>query len=151
MEKPPVTESKMEAVLLDLHLAESYSQGLGENVKSRFEKNYDTLPDFYLSVLKHHHLSFQDFNEALQWYKERPIKLDSLYQNIINRFNELKAAEGIKDIEETNATEVPQNPQLLKEQKDSVQIKDTLRHKKDTVTTLLNNRKQSQPVIDTTR
>lgn len=99
-EEPPVAEAKMTRILLDLHLAETYSQGLGDSMKNKFEKNYDTLPSFYKSVLNHHQISFEEFNEAIQWYKNRPVEIDSLYVKVLNQLNELKAQKGIKDITE---------------------------------------------------
>jgi len=96
-EQPPVPEEKMQDILLDIHLAEAYSQGLGDSARNRFEKNYDSLASFYTSILKHHSLSFEAFNEALEWYKERPASIDTLYHKVLNRLNELKAREGISD------------------------------------------------------
>ncbi len=128
-ERPPIPEKKMEAVLLDLHLAEVYSQGLGLEQNQRYEKNYDTLPDLYLTVLKHYDLSLQSFDEAIQWYKEHPILLDSLYQNIINRFNELKAKEGIMDIEEQVTVTAPQKPESLRDTLSSARRKDSAARK----------------------
>ncbi len=113
-EQPPVPEEVMESVLLDLHLAESYSQGLGKDVKDHFEKNYDSLSGFYTSILKHYNLPFAEFNDALDWYKKRPERLDSLYQNIINLFNELKSKEGIRDLEEKSDADKPMQPLPLK-------------------------------------
>jgi len=104
-EKPPVDERKMTQILLDIHLAESYSQGLGDSMKNKFEKNYDTLPSFYTSILKHHSVSFEDFNEAMEWYKQRPVDIDTLYSKVINELNELKAKKGIKDIADAKNSE----------------------------------------------
>jgi hypothetical protein len=102
-EKPPVPEEKMQEILVDMHLAESYSQGLGDSSVNRFQKNYDSLASFYTSILKHHSLSFEDFNEALEWYKERPMRIDTLYGKVLNQLNELKARSGIKDLEDPTA------------------------------------------------
>lgn len=94
-------EGEMEQILLDIHLAETYSQGLGDSSVNRFQKNYDSLAGFYTSVLRHHKLSFEHFNEALEWYKQRPERIDTLYARVLNRLNELKASAGISDLEET--------------------------------------------------
>jgi len=95
----------MAGILLDIHLAESYSQGLGDSMTNKFEKNYDTLPSFYTSILKHHDVSFEDFNEAMDWYKQRPVNIDTLYGKVINQLNELKAAKGINDLKEDKKEE----------------------------------------------
>lgn len=99
-ETPPVDREKMSAVLLDLQLSETYSQGLGDGVKNRFEKNTDSLTGFYASVLKHHKLNFEEFEEAMTWYKEHPMILDSVYNRMLTRLVEMKASRHISDSEE---------------------------------------------------
>jgi hypothetical protein len=72
-------------ILLDIQLAETYSMGIGpDSTKSRFNKNYDSLEVFYSAILKHYHLSFAKFNEALNWYKQRPIQADSLLSLVLD-------------------------------------------------------------------
>jgi hypothetical protein len=114
-ENPPIPEATMEAVLLDLHLAESLSLGLGDSVKNRFDKNYDTLTDFYHSVLQHHQLSLASFQDAMEWYKQRPGTIDTLYVKVLGRLTEEKAARGIRDLEagsEENAPPPPPAPAM---------------------------------------
>ncbi len=106
-EKPPIPEAKMQEVLVDMHLAESYSQGLGDSSANRFQKNYDSLAGFYTSILKHHKLSFEEFNEALEWYKERPMLIDTLYGKVLTRLTEMKARSGMKDFEEDTKAAAP--------------------------------------------
>lgn len=97
----------MQEILVDMHLAESYSQGLGDSTANRFQKNYDSLAGFYTSILKHHDLSFEDFNEALEWYKERPMRIDTLYGKVLNQLNEIKARSGMKDMEDDPKAAAP--------------------------------------------
>jgi hypothetical protein len=99
-ETPPVAREKMGAILLDLQLAETYSQGLGDSTKNRFEKNRDSLTGFYASVLKHHNLDFKEFEEAMTWYKHHPMILDSVYNNMLTLMVEMKASRHISDSEE---------------------------------------------------
>lgn len=89
----------MKQVLADIHLAEAYSQGLGDSTRNRFDKNYDSLAGFYSSILKHYDLSFEDFNEAIAWYKKRPVMMDSLYAKVLTQLMEIKSRAGLKDIE----------------------------------------------------
>lgn len=96
-ETPPVPEEQMQQVLLDIHLAETYSQGLGDSTPNRFQKNYDSLAGFYTSILKHHNMSLASFNEAMAWYRERPSRIDTLYGKVLTSLNELKARSGIDD------------------------------------------------------
>lgn len=106
-ESPPIPEEQMQEILLDMHLAETYSQGLGDSTVNRFQKNYDSLAGFYTSILKHHNLSFESFNEALEWYKERPDRIDTLYARVLGRLTEIKAGSGIGDIEEEQRSPSP--------------------------------------------
>ncbi len=114
-EKPPIPFGKMKEVMFDLHLAETYSQGLGDTTGNKFDKNYDSLAVFYASVLKHHEISFEAFNEALDWYRKRPSQMDSLYAAILNELNTLKAKEGIKDIDDDSPPK-PAKPDSCKRQ-----------------------------------
>lgn len=127
-ETPPVPEEKMGKILADIHLAEAYSQGLGDSVTNKFEKNSDSLTGFYTSILKHYDLSFKDFNEALEWYKERPVMLDTLYSKVLTQLIELKAQKGIKDIDATvpkddNAALLPKPLDTLMPRTDSIKFK----------------------------
>ncbi|RYZ26573.1 MAG: DUF4296 domain-containing protein [Sphingobacteriales bacterium] len=142
-ETPPVARDKMSRILLDMQLAEAYSQGLGNDPRNKFEKNADSLTGFYTSVLKHYNLSFEDFEEALTWYKERPPMLDSLYSSVLTQLIEIKAKRGIKDTEEPpDKAAVPPDTNSFKADKlvrkdfsnDSISKKrtDSLNRKRDT-------------------
>lgn len=121
----------MAGILLDIHLAESYSQGLGDSMTNKFEKNYDTLPSFYTSILKHHDVSFEDFNEAMDWYKQRPVNIDTLYGKVINQLNELKAVKGINDLKEDKKEEsVKRTADSMKRQ---LSAADTAKNKTDSL------------------
>lgn len=157
-EVPPVPQEKMGKILVDIHLAEAYSQGLGDSVTNKFEKNTDSLTGFYTSILKHYALSFKEFNEALEWYKERPVILDSLYSKVLIQLIELKAQKGIKDIEEAtpkkdSAALTSKLLDTLKPRTDSIKFKnipaDTAkRNRKDS---LLHKRFQAKPATKTTK
>ena len=99
--------------MYDIHLAETYSQGLGDTTGNKFDKNYDSLAVFYSSIFKHHKITFEEFNEALEWYRKRPAQMDSLYAGILDRLNTLKAKEGIKDIDDASPPK-PTAPDSLK-------------------------------------
>lgn len=102
-EKPPIPFGEMKELMFDIHLAETYSQGLGDTTGNKFDKNYDSLAVFYSSIFKHHKITFDEFNKALEWYRERPAQMDSLYAGILDQLNTLKAKEGIKDIDDDTA------------------------------------------------
>lgn len=101
-ERSPVAMTKMEQVLLDMHLAEAYSIGLGDtaaNGPKRFEKNYDSLQLFYAAILTHHGLTLKEFNKGLDWYRHHPGKLDTLYLNMLESLLERKADLHIPDLD----------------------------------------------------
>lgn len=157
-ETPPIPEEKMGKILVDIHLAETYSQGLGDSATNKFEKNSDSLTGFYTSILKHYDLSFKEFNEALEWYKERPVILDSLYGKVLTQLVELKAEKGIKDVDETvprndSAAMLPRPLDSLKPGISSMKVKNitgdtTKRNRKDT---LLRKQIQAKPAIKPTK
>lgn len=77
----PIAPKEMQALLLDIHIAEYYSQGLGKH-KGTYMKEYDSLAKFYTSIFAHHKIDMDQFYEAIDWYKKRPVLLDSIYVNI---------------------------------------------------------------------
>jgi hypothetical protein len=96
-DNPPIPQKKMADIVLDMQIAEIYSQGLGDSVKNKFEKNYDSLNGFYASVLKHYNISYSEFNEAMNWYKSHPQLMDSLFLKMNLRLAAIKNKENIKD------------------------------------------------------
>lgn len=77
----PIPPKAMQAILLDIHTAEYYSQGLGKH-KGTYMKEYDSLARFYTSIFKHHNIDIEKFELAMDWYKKHPAVLDSIYINI---------------------------------------------------------------------
>ena len=87
---PPKT---MEKVLYDIQLADVYSSSVVVDSVHRFgDKNIDSLAKYYNEVFKHHHITYEQFNNSIGWYKENPAQLDSIYTAVLNKFS----AEGIK-------------------------------------------------------
>ena len=87
-----LTAAKMQRVLYDLHLAEAYSTIVGEDsTHRRNERNKDSLAVYYASILRHHNLTLDEFQQSLQWYKQRPEQLDSVYSKMIPEMLKLEA------------------------------------------------------------
>lgn len=160
-DNPPIPISKMSKVILDMQIAEIYSQGLGDSVKNKYEKNYDSLNAFYISILKHHNISFEDYNNAINWYKNHPILMDSIFASVSKDLALVRKTDSIKDVPLSTA-----NPYTGKPKTDSV-VKTTEGEKKkdslnrpaglkklslDTITKDgKNSKKQLKPLIkDTT-
>jgi len=116
-DKPPVDRNKMAQVITDLQIAENYSLGLhpknDSNVR-RFTKNTDSLYVFYSSILNHYQLSFDDFNQAIGWYKNHPTEMDSLLSTALDCLNQAKARLGV--------TSKPEDIRLNQLQVDSANI-----------------------------
>lgn len=119
----------MGKILLDLQIAETYSLGLGDSVKNKFEKNYDSLAIFYSSILKHYNVSYEEFQDAMDWYKARPIIIDSLYNRVITQIAETKAKEQIKDVVPIDAAK----PETAEHRDSLKNIKDSILNKKKTI------------------
>lgn len=88
--QPPVPQDKMEAVLLDVELAEVYS-GLvpKDSTKPMVQKNVDSLGRFYQSIFAHHRITREDFDVSLAWYKAHPVVLDTMYAHILPKLEEM--------------------------------------------------------------
>lgn len=99
--QPPVSEKTMEKVIVDIQLAESYSLGMSsENSQpslTNFNKNTDSLYQFYSAILNHYNLSYEQFKKAVDWYKNHPDNMDTLLNGAIEELNRQKAKLGLTD------------------------------------------------------
>lgn len=91
-EAPPVPISKMSNILFDLQVAEDYSIGnFADSAKQHgIEKNADTLAYYYALTLKHHAISTEQLEQALNWYYAHPVLMDSVYKRVIDKANKYK-------------------------------------------------------------
>jgi hypothetical protein len=93
--KEHMPPQKMKALLTDIHLAEAYSLMLKKNTLSQASgKDIDSLSVYYATIFKHHGVSIRSFDESLDWYKDHPEELDSVYQNMIPEITKLQAKYG---------------------------------------------------------
>lgn len=82
---------KMQAILLDIQLAEAYSIALKQDSTQRNTiRDYDSLAVFYRSVWKKHGITETEYLQSLRWYKEHPEKLDSIYSRMIPEISRLQ-------------------------------------------------------------
>ncbi|RQO31522.1 hypothetical protein DBR32_06080 [Taibaiella sp. KBW10] len=97
-EQPPIPIAKMSNILFDLQTAEDYSIGnFKDSIKQNsIEKNNDTLAYYYALTLKHHAVSAEALEDALNWYYEHPVVMDSVYKRVIDKANKYKTL-AIKD------------------------------------------------------
>ena len=87
-----LSEQKMEAVLRDIQLAESYSMVLKNNaVAFSGGKDIDSLACYYKGILAHHQITDQQLEESLRWYVGHPDELDSVYTRMLPEITRVAA------------------------------------------------------------
>jgi hypothetical protein len=76
--------AKMQQVLADIHMAESYSIYVNQDSGRHFSaRQMDSLAVYYQQVFQHHQITLEQFEQSLHWYKKNPAALDSVYSGII--------------------------------------------------------------------
>lgn len=90
-----LSPDKMAKVLTDLQVAEMYSTMVGRDTAAHKgqEKNLDSLAHYYKEILAHHQVSLDELNKSLEWYRQNPDQLDSVYTAMIPQ---LTALQGLK-------------------------------------------------------
>ena len=93
-QEPPIPATEMGNILFDLQVAEDYSIGkFADSIPHGSEKNTDTLAYYYAIVLKHHHLSLDKLQHALEWYYAHPAAMDSVYRKVLEKANKYKGTD----------------------------------------------------------
>lgn len=82
-EAPHLPPEQMAPILADLHLADAYSGIIRDTTKPAIGKNLDSLAVWTKTILAKYKLSQQEFNQSMDWYRDRPEDLDSLYAKVI--------------------------------------------------------------------
>jgi len=77
-------QKKMTQVLLELHLAEALAQHLPKDSLQNEIKNQDSLAIFTKEIFTHNKVTEKEFLQSIEWYKNKPELLDSMYQNILS-------------------------------------------------------------------
>ena len=92
-----LSQSQMGKILFDVQLAEAYStMVIKDTVHKLTGRNMDSLGVYYKEILAHHKVSEQLFNESLNYYREHPDELDSIYTKMLPEFEKLQAEYKIK-------------------------------------------------------
>ena len=73
----------MQKVLLDINLAEAYSTFEKDTLHKAAAKNMDSLSFHYKDIFAHYNITQAQFIQSLDWYKNHPGNLDTLYNNLI--------------------------------------------------------------------
>jgi len=73
----------MAPVLAELHIADAYSGLLKDTLHHSGEKNTDSLAQWSARIFARHHISMSEFNQSMDWYRDHPQELDSLFASVI--------------------------------------------------------------------
>jgi hemerythrin superfamily protein len=83
LKAPPIPKEKMERILLDINLAESYSTMVKDSSYKVGQKNSDSLGTYYKEIFDHYHVTAEEFQTSLSWYKARTNEIDTLFSEIL--------------------------------------------------------------------
>ncbi|MEI7525632.1 MAG: DUF4296 domain-containing protein [Mariniphaga sp.] len=88
-----LTEKQITTVLVEIHLAEGiYAQRYTDKIT---RENYQE--DLYLSVLKKMKIDQKVFEASLLYYGKYPEKYKPVYDEVLNRLNEMEVKSRAKD------------------------------------------------------
>ena len=88
-----LSRQQMESIIYDVTIAEAYSTKTPDNISFGGLKNMDTLAGYYKDVLDHYHISKEQFQTSLAWYKSQPNEIDSIYTHLSARADKMNAEE----------------------------------------------------------
>jgi len=115
-----LTEKQITPVIVDLHLAEAvFTQRYALEIK---RENFQE--DLYLSVLKKYKLDQKAFEASVLYYGKHPDKYKPIYDEVLNRLNEMNVKARIKD--SIDARKPVVKPII----KDTLALKDTVQTQK---------------------
>ena len=72
----------MQKLLLDINIAEAYSLVVKDSVHRPPGKNPDSLAVYYKDIFAHYHITPEQFSENMDWYKNHPEEIDTIYAAI---------------------------------------------------------------------
>jgi len=118
--KGVLTQEEITPIILDLHLAEAiYTQRYTlDNKRENFQE------DLYLSILKKYKLDKNAFEASVLYYGKHPDKYKPIYDEVLNRLNEMNVKARIKD--SIDARKPVVKPII----KDTLALKDTVQTQK---------------------
>jgi hypothetical protein len=89
-EKPQLPPEKLAPVLAELHLADVYSGMLQKPGEPSHGKNLDSLATWTRAILASHHISRDELTQSMDWYRDRPAELDSLYAKVLPLLEQMR-------------------------------------------------------------
>jgi Domain of unknown function (DUF4296) len=85
-------QEQMRKILLDMNTAEAYSLQVKDSLHKGGTKNIDSLAVFYQEIFRHYNITEAQFKASLDWYKNNPDELDSLYTMMMPVVTKLQSA-----------------------------------------------------------
>lgn len=85
--KEHIPQKLMEKILLDVNEAECYSMIALDTLHRAGAKDMDSLAAYYKVIFNHYHITKEEFNQSLDWYKNNPDHLDTIYSNMMATIN----------------------------------------------------------------
>ena len=82
---------RMIPILTDLHLADVYSNMVRDTLHPNGEKNYDSLAIWTKQIFGKYKITQKEFVKSLDWYRDRPVELDSLFAAVLPELEKAKA------------------------------------------------------------
>jgi len=106
-----IPPAKMEKILDDLQMAEMYSTMVAKDTGAYKGpvRNIDSLAHYYKVILAHYNVTINELNKSLDWYRNNPEQLDSVYTHMIPQLTSLQT--------------VPVPPSVIKPATDSIKDK----------------------------
>ena len=81
----------MQRLMMDINLAEAYSVSAKDSLYKPGTRNVDSLSSYYQEIFDHYHITKAQFSQSLNWYKEHPDELDTIYSNNLKIITNLQA------------------------------------------------------------
>jgi len=86
-------KNKIVPILVDQHLAEQiFAQRFSFGIKDE-----NSMDDLYLSILKKHKVDQKVFEESVYYYSKHPDQYKPIYDEVLNRLNELQVKVKLED------------------------------------------------------
>jgi hypothetical protein len=94
-DKNIINQQKMEDLMVDIHLAETYVQYMrNDSIKINIE---DSLKKQMAIILGKHKTTQAEFKQSMAWYNEHPALLDSVYTHVLTKLSILQYANADTD------------------------------------------------------
>ncbi|MEZ4883234.1 MAG: DUF4296 domain-containing protein [Chitinophagales bacterium] len=83
-----IDSETMKKVLLDIHLAEAFSQSM----KLDSSVTHLSIEEYYQQIFAIHGTNFEDFKKSFDYYTDLPDTLQLMYEEILNTLSKMESA-----------------------------------------------------------